>query len=483
MINLRCEPIRKNMKIVARKEEIAELERRYRSSRSEFVIVYGRRRIGKTFLVNRLFEDRFTFSYVGARQEKQKRQLARFARQLEKYSDSTFVPLLQNWEEAFEGLKVLIEKSSARKKVVFLDEMPWIDTPRSQFVTALEYFWNAWAAQRSDILLIACGSSTSWMVNKLVKNKGGLHNRITGQVYLRPFRLGECEEYLHAIGCKWDRYTVLQCYMAMGGVPYYMDLLDKEKSLAQNLDRLYFFRNAPMKEEFDELFNALFVDAEKYIMVMKTLAKKRSGLTRNEIIEETGMSGGALTTVLENLRRCDFVETYARYGASVRNALYRVADPYSLFYFKFLYNQNTKDEHWWTNNMLSHSVEAWQGFSFETICMGHLEQIKKKLGIASIATTTSSWRKKGRDSEDGTQIDLVIERADRIINLCEIKFAREPYVITKEYARRLLARQSLFKSETHTRKSLANTMVTTYGIQEGLHSGVVQSEVMMDDLF
>lgn len=400
------------------------------------------------------------------------------------HSNSTYAPALGSWEDAFKELRVLIEqRPKEERKVIFFDEMPWIDTPHSSFVEALEYFWNAWAAQRNDILFIACGSATSWMVNKLIKNPGGLHNRITEQIYLRPFRLGECEEYLHNNGCVWDKYTILQCYMAMGGVPYYMSLLNPEQSLAQNIDRLFFKKNAPMREEFDELFNALFNQADKYIAVVKALAANREGLLRAEIIEKTKMSGGSLTKILDNLERCDFIETYVHFKSSVRNTLYRLSDPYTLFYFKFLYHKNTKNEHWWTNNMHSHSVEAWQGFSFETLCMAHLEQIKQKLGINGIATETSTWRKKGEKVEKGTQIDLVIDRSDRVINLCEMKFSKEPFSMTKDYETILRNRMAIFKAETKTRKSLSTTMITTYGILQGIHSGIVQNEVIMEDLF
>ncbi len=472
------------MEIIARNSEIETLERKYCSGRSEFIIVYGRRRIGKTYLINKLFNDRFTFTYVGARKQKPQKQLQRFAEQLRLFSGSTYAPSLNNWEDAFNELKVLINsRPSDERKVIFIDEMPWIDTPRSSFVEALEYFWNAWAAQRDDIMFIACGSATSWMVNKLVKNRGGLHNRITEQIYLRPFTLGECEEYLQNNGFIWDRYTILQYYMAMGGVPYYLTLLNPVQSLAQNIDRLFFSKNAPMREEFEELFNALFNQADKYIDIMKVLSEHRSGMLRAEIAEKTGQSGGSLTKILDNLQRCDFIESYSRFKSSVRNTLYRICDPYTLFYFRFLNGNNSKDEHWWTNNMLSHSVVSWQGFSFETICMLHLEQIKRRLGIGGISTNASSWRKQGDCSENGTQIDLVIERADRIINLCEMKFSEGPYNITKSYEEKLRQRMAIFRAETKTTKSLATTMITTYGILQGIHSSIVQSEVIMDDLF
>lgn len=471
-------------KIIARQTEIDILERLYGSSRSEFVVVYGRRRIGKTFLINNLFSDRFTFSFVGSRGQRAAVQLRRFARQLQEYTQSAFAPMLSNWEEAFMALRSLIEgRPSDERKVIFFDEMPWIDTPRSAFIDALEYFWNAWAAQRQDILFIACGSATSWMVNKLEKNQGGLHNRITGQLYLRPFKLGECEEYLRSIGCEWDRYTITQCYMAMGGVPYYMSLLDSRQSLAQNIDRLFFSKNAPMREEFDELFSALFTHADKYISVMEALSSKKEGMTRIELTKHVGFSGGQISAVLGNLERCDFIEVYSQYKSNIRNALYRISDPYTLFYFKFLTKKNTKDEHWWSNNMQSHSVEAWQGFSFETICILHLDKIKQRLGINGISTQAGAWRKRGSSGEHGAQIDLVIERADRVINLCEMKFSDAPYSITREYEEKLRDRMAAFRAETKTRKSLANTMITTFGILPGIHSGIVQSEVTMDDLF
>lgn len=470
--------------LIARNRERRELERLYDSSRSEFVIVYGRRRIGKTFLVNQLFGDRFTFTFVGARDQDTSVQLQRFAHQLQVFSGSPFVPSLGNWNDAFNELRSLIEHlPHDERKVIFFDEMPWIDTPRSSFVDALEYFWNAWAAQRDDILFIACGSATSWMVDKLVKNHGGLHNRITARVYLRPFVLGECEEMLHAMGCHWDRYSIVQCYMAFGGVPFYLSLLQPGQTLAQNIDRLFFEKNAMMREEFEQMFAALFPQADRYLAVVEALAGRREGMLRQEIVEATGISGGNLTQVLENLERCDFVVTYAKYKSSVRNSLYRIADPYVLFYFKFVRNNTTKDAHYWSTHLMSASVLAWQGFSFEMVCQAHLQQIKQALGINGIATNSCSWRHKGSAEQPGAQIDLLIERGDRAINICEMKFSTEPYTITKSYEQQLRNKMALFRQVTHSTKPLLLTMVTTFGVMPGVHSGIVQSEVTMDDLF
>lgn len=472
------------MELIARKKEIDALENIYKSKRSEFVIVYGRRRIGKTFLVNKVFANRFTFTYVGARDLSQKEQIDRFARQLKEYSASAFLPKLESWDDAFYALRELIDKRPKKeRKVIFFDEMPWIDTPRSGFVAALEYFWNAWAAQRDDVVFVACGSATSWMVNKLVKNRGGLYNRITSHIYLRPFTVGECEEYLHSQGCAWDRYTILQCYMALGGVPFYWSLLDKKESLAQNIDRLFFSKNAVMKEEFDELYNALFRNAEQYISVVKCLAKKREGLLRSELVEKTKVSGGGLTKILENLERCDFIESYSRYKSKSRDALYRITDHYTMFYFKFIATGNNRDSQFWSHNLSSPSIRSWLGFGFEMICLTHLEQIKKALGVNAIATSSCSWRKRGDSSSEGAQIDLLIERADRIINICEIKFSETPFVITKSYEENLRNKMAVFREETRTRLSFALTMITTFGVMKGAHYSVVSNEVTMDDLF
>lgn len=472
------------MKIIARKKEIDQLETLYKSDKSEFVIVYGRRRIGKTFLISQLFEKRFTFQYTGSRQESQKTQLQRFASKIQYYSKSVFPPSLSNWDDAFNLLRALLEsRPKKERKVIYFDEMPWIDTPKSSFVSALEYFWNSWAAQRSDIMFIACGSATSWMVNKLLRNRGGLYNRITAQIYLRPFCLGECEEFLDSRGCNWDRYTILQCYMALGGVPFYLNLINSKESFAQNIDRLFFSKNAPLRGEFDELFSSLFVQSEKYISVVNALAQRREGLLRAEIVEYTKISGGGLTKILENLERCDFIDTFSKYKSSIRNSVYRISDPYTLFYFKFIHGKNSKEKEFWTKNQNSQSVKSWLGFSFESVCLSHLDQIKFKLGISGISTNSCTWRKIGSDDSQGAQIDLLIERSDRVINVCEIKFSEDKYSVSKDYADNLRNKLSVFRDDTGLKKSFALTMITTYGIIQGKNSGIVQNEVVMDDLF
>lgn len=358
-----------------------------------------------------------------------------------------------------------------------------MDSPKSDFVPALELFWNGWANMRDDIVLIACGSATSWMVDKVFHNRGGLFNRITRHLYLKPFTLNEVEKLLHSQGIQWDRYQIAQCYMALGGVPFYLTLLNRSESLSQNIDRLFFSsENAPLRMEYSELYSALFKDPEKYMTIVKALSAKRDGMTRNELIEQCGFGGSSITKVLSDLERCDFIFGYSQFGNKTKNTLYRIKDFYTLFYYKFVEKDDGKDNCRWSHILQSQQVRIWQGFSFELLCLLHLDQIKYKLHIDVISNYSSSWR--SSDPNNPAQIDLVIQRGDRIINLCEMKFSSSPYSIVKDYEMRLRERIGLFVNQTHTRCGIHITMVTTFGMVRNSHyHSIVNSEVCLDDLF
>lgn len=453
------------------------------SERSEFVVVYGRRRIGKTFLVRRFFKDNYAFSFVGKHEMRREQQLTEFAKELMRYSHSTFVPQLKNWTEAFDALQRLLETYNiSGKKVVFFDEMPWMDTPKSDFVSALENFWNGWANMRDDIVLVACGSATSWMVDKLLHNQGGLFNRITKKIYLRPFKLSEMEQYLDEKHFGWNRYQIAQCYMILGGIPFYLTLLNPKLSLLSNIDELFFAdAHAMLRTEYNELYSTLFKRPDNYLAVIRMLTERKEGFTRKEINEKTKLGGAALSKILSDLEQCDFIFSYARYGNAKNNAIYRIKDFYTLFYYKYVNGIDTKDSLRWTHLSSTPQVSSWQGFSFELLCLLHLDEIKKALGIDRILNDASAWRSK--QPEQNTQIDLVIERADHNINLCEMKFSSGMYAIDKGYEQKLRERMSIFLAETMTRCSTRITMVTTYGVLQNKHSGIVNDEVLLDDLF
>lgn len=470
-------------KLIGRKLEQAKLQACMESERSEFVVVYGRRRIGKTFLVRRFFKDNYAFSFVGKHEMGREQQLAEFAKELMRYSHSTFVPQLKNWTEAFDAVQRLLETYDIPgKKVVFFDEMPWMDTPKSDFVSALENFWNGWANMRDDIVLVACGSATSWMVDKLLHNQGGLFNRITQKIYLRPFKLSEMEQYLDEKHFGWNRYQIAQCYMILGGIPFYLTLLNPKLSLLSNIDELFFAdAHAMLRTEYNELYSTLFKRPDNYLAVIRMLTERKEGFTRKEISEKTKLGGAALSKILSDLEQCDFIFSYARYGNAKNNAIYRIKDFYTLFYYKYVNGIDTKDSLRWTHLSSTPQVSSWQGFSFELLCLLHLDEIKKALGIDRILNDASAWR--SRQPEQNTQIDLVIERADHNINLCEMKFSSGMYAIDKGYEQKLRERMSIFLAETMTRCSTRITMVTTYGVLQNKHSGIVNDEVLLDDLF
>ena len=470
-------------KLVGRERECKELQRVMNSDRSEFVIVYGRRRVGKTFLIDQYYQGKYDFTFVGGHNLSRQRQLTNFAKALKKYS-GVKPEKFADWFDAFDALEEYLESQDEnKKKVVFIDEMPWIDTQKSDFVSALENFWNGWAARRSDIVFIASGSATSWMVDNLIENQGGLHARITSSIYIRPFTLKETEEYLQRKYCKWDRYQILQCYMVFGGIPFYLSLINPQDSLVQNVDRMFFSHSAIMRSEFDELYNALFSNAELYINVVKALANHHGGMSRAEIVKAVGVNGGTLSRVLTNLERCDFISRSHNFGCKTREANYRLIDFYTLFYYRFIAQDTSGDEQWWSHNFESRLVSTWQGLTFEIVCLVHTDAIKQALGISGMATEVFSWNKMGNDEQKGAQIDLVIKRADRIVHLCEMKFCKAEYHITEAYERQLRERMELFRVSTKTKLSLVNTFVTTYGVADGKHHSIVHSEVTMEQLF
>jgi hypothetical protein len=409
-------------------------------------------------------------------------QLENFNTALQKYGKMPY-PLVNTWMNAFNQLIHLLEHSSKKsKKIIFLDELPWLDTSRSGFITALEYFWNTWGSARPDILLIVCGSATSWMINKLLKNRGGLHNRVTRRMFIEPFTLGECEEFYRENRIEMSRYQILESYMILGGIPYYLSLIKKGLSLMQNIDLLCFSRTGPLRDEFLSLYASLFKHSENYIKVVQALSKKTKGMTREEVITTAQLpNGGGLTKILEELEQCGFIRKYTSFYKKNKYGLYQLVDFYTLFYLKFISKNRYGDEHYWTNFIDNARHRAWSGYAFEQVCMMHIKQIKNKLGISGILTHIASW--KSQKSDPGAQVDLLIERNDNVINLCEMKYAQYEFVIDKKQDENLRNKKAAFMQETKTRKSVYLTMVTTYGVKRNEYSGLIQSEVKADDLF
>lgn len=470
--------------LVGRKKEIELLNHVLQDDHSHFVAIYGRRRVGKTFLIRETFGYRFTFQHAGLSEGGMKEQLFAFTSSL-KDAGYQFERKPSNWLEAFEGLKDVIRQSNEQRKVIFIDELSWMDTPKCDLMVALENFWNAFASARKDVVLIVCASATSWMLSKVVHNKGGLYNRLTEQINLRAFTLKECEEYVQTAGLAFNRNQILQYYMIFGGVPYYWGFLKKGFSLSQNIDRALFAKDAPLRDEFKYLYASVFKKPDTYVKIIETLGMKKVGMTREELIEASGISNsGDLTTKLEELESCGFIRRYYAFGMKKKHAVYQLIDCFTLFHFKFLKNAPT-DEHFWSNQINTPTVNTWMGLAFERVCMEHIDQIKRKLGISGVLTEVNSWYCKADPEKGifGSQIDLLITRKDQVINLCEMKYASSEFTITEKVDRSIRNKISDLMLQTGTKYAIYPTLITTYGLVDNSYAKNIQSVIVLDDLF
>lgn len=465
--------------LIGRTKEQYILHSLIESSESQFCVVYGRRRVGKTYLIRETFNYQFTFQHTGVARGTYKEQLLAFRDSL-RMAGQHKCSTPKNWFEAFDMLKDMLLSAPDGKKLIFIDELPWMDTPKANMIGALEHFWNGWATSRKekDIVLIVCGSATSWITKKLLKDKGGLRGRLTEKIKVNPFTLAECEQYTNSVGLGFVRKDILETYMILGGIPYYWSFLKRGLSISQNIDQLFFTEDAKLKDEFQALYHILFKRPENYLKVIEALTKRKAGLTREEILTISKLQdGGSFTQVLEELEECGFLRKYIAFGKEEQGAVFQLIDNYTLFYYHCIKKNAFSDESYWSHTYLSNTHNAWKGLAFERVCLQHTQQIKLALSIGGIVSNVCSWR--GGDA----QIDLLIVRGDNVINVCEMKFSDETYCIDKTYAEKLQKKLSALRVGTSTRHALHITMVTTYGVVHNQYWNCVQSEVTMDDLF
>jgi len=469
------------MKIIGRHSEKEKLQKCLDSEKAEFIAVFGRRRVGKTFLIKEFFKNDFTFYISGLANATKKEQIENFNYALNIYGKSRYYQS-KSWLESFRQLANLLESSRKKgKKIVFIDEISWFDTARSDFLKGIELFWNGWASCRSDVILILCGSTNSWIIKKLLNNWGGLYNRVTQRIPIQPFNLSECEEYFEYKKIKFEKKNILDSYMIFGGIPYYLNLFEKGLSLAQNVDKLCFMKNSELQNEFSTLYSSLFKNSKHHESVIKALARKRMGLTREEIKKETKLQGGGLTTILEELEQCDFISSFKCYKKKSKERLYQLIDFFSLFYLNFIKNKHQDEERFWVNIIDNAKHRDWSNYAFQQVCILHYEQIKRKLGISGVATKLASWRSKNPDHN--TKIDFLFERKDGIIHLCEMRYSGTEYLIDKKMEKILRDKKYTFMEEMNIRKSVQTTMVTIYGVERNEYWSAVQSEIKIKDLF
>lgn len=475
--------------MVGRTKEKKELERIYNSSQAELVAIYGRRRVGKTYLVDEVFEGKITFRHAGLSPSSES-QKGLLTAQLDHFYNSLKIYGMENekkpanWLDAFFLLEKFLKNiDDGSRQVVFLDELPWLDTARSGFIQAFEGFWNTWGCHRKNLMVIICGSANSWMMNELINNHGGLYGRVTYEIKLSPFSLLECEEYYKNKNIPFSRYDIVQSFMIFGGIPYYMGYMDAELSLAQNVDKVFYGKDANLKLEYDRLFESVFKRPELIKSIVELLYTRNMGYTRKDIAEKLQLSdGGHLTKELNALIASDFVIKYVPFGLNKKEDYYKLIDPFCIFYLHFVKNQTIKSKLFWQQNSTQPEVTIWRGFAFENVCFNHIEQIKNALGISGVITSESAWTKKA-DDEHGTQIDLLILRKDNAINMCEIKFYNDDFVVNKEYFRTIQRRIEMLREKISPKISIYSTLITTYGLKKNEYSSAFIKTVNFDDLF
>ena len=447
------------------------------SNQSEFVAVYGRRRVGKTFLIRETFDYQFAFQHTGILEAPMKEQLKEFRQSLYNMGMHKCA-LPTTWSDAFHLLEDYLSSLPEGKKVVFIDELPWLDTPRSNFIRALDHFWNGWATTRRDILLIVCGSATSWIIDNIIMNYGGLHNRLTQKIHLRPFTLHECELYSDSKSLGFTRRHVMEAYMALGGIPYYWSFMKKGLSVAQNFDHMFFDEDGELVSEYDALYASLFKNPNIHIAIIEALATKKIGLLRAEVLKTAKLvDSGAFSKALKELEQCGFIRKYSCVGKDVKDTVYQLMDNYTLFYFQFIKKNQNGDRHFWTSMYNSTTHNTWAGLAFERVCLQHLDQIKKALGFEAVISTAHAWPHKD------AQIDLLIDRNDNTINICEMKFYKSPYQLTADDIDDMQRRVDTFRAETDTDKTLLLTLITSYGVTPTSDTHQIQSILTMEDLF
>lgn len=474
-------------KIIGRDEEQKILRARLNTPEAELIAIYGRRRVGKTYLIRTYYEKEIVFEFTGIHSASSKTQLENFRDTLlTAAKSSTPLAIPANWLQAFSMLTAFTSPlRKDRPAVLFFDEFPWIETPKSGFLKAFEHWWNTQASRMPHIKVVICGSAASWMIDKILNNKGGLHNRVTQTIRLLPFTLGETEKYLKSRNIILEKYSLLQLYMTMGGIPHYLRNINTGESPAQIIDRLCFSKDGFLRNEFKNLYAALFTNSLHHELVIRILANKANGLSRNEIIEACGFtSGGTTSKILNELEESGFITPYVPFEKKKKDSIYKLSDEYSLFYLKFIENAKDTGPGSWLRQFNTPLYSIWSGFAFESVCLKHVLQIRRALGIEGVLTNASTWRHKSVQEEQGAQIDLLLDRKDHCINICEMKFSNSEFVIDKKYANELDNKINVFRKETNTKSTLFLTMITTFSTKRNeYYLGRIQNEIEMQDLF
>lgn len=481
--------------IIGRKNEKKKLARILDSGEAEFLAIYGRRRVGKTYTIREFFKNTgLYFEVTGQKDATLNEQLDNFHKTLHE----TFKPALpiqkpESWKEAFSFLTILLKLQPSEQKIIlFLDELPWLATKRSGLLQALDYEWNSVWSRMNNLKLIVCGSAASWILEKLIHAKGGLYNRLTNTIHLKPFSIGESRLYLEQKGVQFTPVQLLELYMVMGGIPYYLRHVEKGQSATQIINTLCFQKDGLLFSEFNRLFKSLFDQSEIHYKIIREVAKKRNGISRDDLLQATGYtSGGTFKKRLNELKESGFIDEFIPYGRKKKAFIIKIIDEYTLFFLTWIeplqstsstisYNPN-----YWLNVSTGSSYRSWSGYAFEAVCLKHIDRILAALELENLATGIGRWKfiPPKKSKEAGAEIDLIIDRVDNCINICEIKFSNKEYQIDKNYAKILANKIKVFQDKTKTQKQIFLTMITTYGVKQNIWSeDLVDSTVDLKEL-
>ena len=459
--------------MIGRREQNRIMQDALKLKKSSFIAITGRRRVGKTYIVREIYSQQFCFSITGIQNGTMRVQLTNFIQKLNECQGKNAQAhgSVKNWQEAFILLKTYLKSlPKTKKQVIFIDELPWIATAKSGFIQLLANLWNDYLSNEKHFILVVCGSATSWITNKIINDKGGFHNRVTTPIHLKPFTLAETKLFFKSKNIQFTDSGIAEIYMALGGLPYYLEQIKKGESPSKAIERLCFEESGILKNEYHNLYKALFDNWEYHEAIVQELAMSQKGLTRNEIIEKTKISaGGNFSRAINDLLLTDFVYTYHPFGNKKRESIYKLADEFSVFYHRFMKGNTHKEAAIWQTIAQSQKYKIWKGLAFESLCLKHIDEIKNALGIRNVYSENASYFR-SKNSKYGFQIDLIIDRKDAAINLCECKFYESNFEITKKYAEEIKMRKAAFREETQTKKMLFNTMITNENIIENEYS-------------
>jgi len=471
--------------MIGRQQEIKKIDLLLATSRSQFLAVTGRRRVGKTFLVDTLLRDRYCFSMTGIQNGSINAQLLNFAVKLAEYKGTDEINIPKNWQIAFLQLKTYLKALNPKEKqVIFIDELPWVATPKSGFIQMLAHIWNDYLSKEAHFILVICGSATSWITKKIINDPGGLHNRVTEIIHLNPFTLSETNDFLKSKGLRFTKQELAKIYMALGGIPFYLENLRKGESFPVAIERICFSPTGLLKNEYNNLYQALFNHSDIHKAIVSALATQPYGMKHAEILKKTGMSqSGSYQRAIDELIVSDFVVEELPFGKKKRGVKYRLIDEYSIFYHRFIKPNKKYISGMWQQIATSQSYKIWTGYAFEALCHKHITAIKKALGITSVYTEISSIYVSNSDKKEGFQIDLIIDRKDDTINLCEIKFYAAAFTINKNYYQQLIQKRQRFIEHTKTKKQVFLTFISNHGLNQNSYATeIIDADITLDDL-